>query len=356
MSSLSLVDLIGCIVDSGNRAALFEFHDHRTAFRFNGSGPIRLAEFVGCLRGQESVHGNGAAAGHAYDLTIAKFSHLPTPDGSDHRATDCRKYFRPFVRQMLADRNAGIWSSDIQEEQAAASRLQQFVVRHFHLSLLEALRHELPGMSRYEWKTPSGTISVQMPKAFEGRHRREWLTANILDADAGRPGENQRVQDIINRRFGLQVESIDGNPMLSASLHSPDHNVPAIGSWQTAEDIIDALAEEKVEKKCQLSNGFRCMSDEALRDVIHTICDNLMVDRRSDATRARPFWMNKVEFSRFAGTRWAARKTVPTLWANLAHVLACRDDFVEAAREAHVWERLQDMTATRKASADKDRT
>lgn len=334
---LSLIDLLARVVSYSDQDALTEFHDRRSVFVFSDRGRLLLAEYVDCLRCNEAERGKGQMAEHAYNLTITKFSRLPPPGEAPGSGTDCRNYFRPFV-----ERHRDSMSSVLQGEYTAGQHLQRLVARQFHLSLLESLRHDCPGMSRYEWKLPTGTISVLMPLSVAGRRRRNWLEANIPDAEGSRPGESQRVQDIVNRCFGAQVEGLEDNVEYGEAAQAQSQQVSTMSGLPVAENVIEALATEKAERKAELSPGLRRLPESALKQLIHDICDTLMSDGAGKKS-PRPAWMGKVEFSRFAGTRWTVRRSVPILWANLAHLLASQEDFVDAAKSAGVWAKVDDI-------------
>ena len=74
------------------------------------------------------------------------------------------------------------------------------------------------------------------------------------------------------------------------------------------------------------------MRPAALRNKIHQIFALLAEEELADGDIAGQVGMDKVTYSRFAGTRWGARTSIPDLWANTAHVLASNPDFVGAAR------------------------
>jgi hypothetical protein len=341
LRQLSLVDLISRIVDHGDPNALSELHDHRTVFALDNKGRMRLGEYVDCLRRMEAVRGRERIAEQAYDLTITKFSRLPPPGEAPRSGTDCRNYFRPFVE---SHRSRNSQRSFLRDEYAAGQRLQGLVAWQFHLSLRECLRHGCPGMSRYAWSLPTGAISVMMPLWITGRRRREWLEANIPDADASRTGESQRVQEIVSRRIGTHMEALEDNTACGEAAQAACQQASGMGGVPLVEDVVEALAAEKAERKAELSPGFRRLPDATLKQLIHDVCDSLMRDG-DDRVSAKPSWMNKVEFSRFAGTRWTARRSVPVLWANLAHLLASRREFVEAARAAGVWSKVSGIAS-----------
>ena len=341
-----LESLIECIVEHGDQDALNELHDHRTVFTFGVKTRLRLVEYLDCLRNLEAKRGEDRIADHAYDLTVAKFSRLPSTDEAPRAGTDCRRYFRPFVERMKKDPVRKMGGVVLLDEYRAAQRLQGLVGWHFKLSLRESGRRECPGMSRYDWKLSTGTISVLMPKSLAGRRRGEWLNANIQDPDAGRPDENHRVQDIVNQHFGHQFEPLDENAAYGQVASDTDKDA-------SADDLIEALAEEKAERQAELSRRIRGLTRASLKKMIRAICNELMEEESGEEEIAKSYCIGKVEFSRFAGTRWAARKSVPVLWANLAHLIASREDFGEVARAAGIWpkvERIAGMSTARRVS------
>jgi hypothetical protein len=344
---LPLVELISIIVQESNRFALCEFHDHRTVFTSRQRERMRLAEYVASLRESAFTQGDDRVADIAYSLTIDKFSRLPgdgtaTDSPCTDSGIDCRNYFRPFLAAVRDRETPANELGSIEGEYAAARVLQGLVCRHFHLSILDARRHISPDMSRYAWTLSNGSITVMMPTDIGGRRRKAWLEENVEDPDPCRPGERERVQAIINKKLAHQTfhyndELDSGRDSLVAHVHPPWTDEP-----DTAFELAEAVANEKADTIEEQRTTIRNMGTEALRDTIHRIFSVLSEDNVSDGDIARQIGMDKVTYSRFAGTRWTGRSSIPDLWANTAHVLASNPAFVDVAQR-HVRVRVEEI-------------
>lgn len=358
---LPLVELISIIVQEGNRSALCEFHDHRTLFIFRQREGMRLAEYLSCLRESAFTHGDDRIADIAYSLTIDKFNRLPG-DGTVADAPaadsgiDCRNYFRPFLAAMRDRQEPVNVLGSIEGEYAAAKLLQGLVCRHFHLSLLDARRQVSPDMSRYTWTFPNGSLTVMMPTEIGGRRRKAWLEENVEDPDPCRPSERERVQAIIDKKLAHQTfhykdELDSGRDPLMVHARPPWTDDP-----DTAYELAEAVANEKADTIEEQRTTIRNLGTEALRDTIHRIFSVLSEEDVSDGNIARRVGMDKVTYSRFAGTRWGGRTSIPDLWANTAHVLASNPDFIGAVRRVRprIEEIIRVTGRKRRRGADHD--
>jgi hypothetical protein len=335
---LPLVELVSIIVRESSREALCEFHDCRTVFAFREHNGLRLAEYVACLRDSAFDHRDDRVADIAYSLTIDKFNRLPgNGSGADssrpNSGIDCRNYFRPFLAAMADHREPQNVLGPLGMEYAAARVLQGLVCRHFHLSIREARRQASPAMSRYTWKLPQGALTVMMPAEIGGRMRKDWLEQNVQDPDPRRPDERQRVQAIIDEQFGSRAfhyrdELDSGTEQVVAHIRPP---------WSDAPDVVyelaEAVADEKADTIEEQRTTIRNRGTKALRSMIHSIFSILAEEEVSDGDIARHVGMDKVTYSRFAGTRWGGRTSIPDLWANTAQVLASNPDFIRLARQ-----------------------
>lgn len=343
---LPLVDLIAAVVADGNRDALCEFHDHRTVFAYQDRKALRLAEFVACLRESAAGGRDGVVADEAYSLTIDRFSRLPNGQhGEEHGGNglgiDCRNYLRPVLRALKDSQKSGAVFGTLGMDYVAAGLLQRLVSRHFHLSLREARRRMLPDMSRYTWQLPSGQVTVMMSTQISGRDRGAWLAHNVDNPDLSRPGERERIQAIIDKELGVRWFTHDDERDQASEASAVQIRPPWLDGGDQVIRLAEAVADEKADSIEEQRTTIRNLGQETLRKVIHEIFDALADGGLSNGDIARRVGLDKVTFSRFAGTRWGARTSVPDLWANTAQVLAHSPDFVAAARPSWVQAFLQ---------------
>jgi hypothetical protein len=346
--SLSLVDLVAQIVE-GNEAALREFHEERTVFSFRDDKALLFACYVDRLRGSASESGT-TVADEAYSLTVDKFNRLPSVtagpgnDCSEARTgPDCRIYFRPFLLTIERRRSQRRPLSLLEEEFASARLLQGHVRRHFRLSVLECYRRACPGMSRYVWQLPAGNISVMMPEFISGRARKQWLEGHVENPDPRHPDESQRVQGIVNQQLGSAV--VSGDSVESWALEVTEGaGTRYFDDPDLVVDLAEAVAEEKADNIDEQRQSIRELGPVALNAMIRRIFSTLSDGEGCDREIADAFGLSRIAFSRFAGTRWGVRSSIPDLWANTAHVLAGDRRFADVAKAMGVWPGVERMS------------
>ncbi len=363
------LDLLALIVEKADRAALDEFHGARRPIRGFDGRTMALVEYVYELAeerlGERQTRDRLSEfeLDRARDLTIDRFLNLPDgeypidqQDGFEGMAraeakTDCRRYFTPFLKKLSEIERMRPAMSRVEKEIAASTLLKRQVKRHFEFCLKEARRLSNPFVSRYEWKTKSGSIYVMFPKEFPGRQRKAWLENNVEDPDSGRAGERERVQRIIDARLPQRrfVEFEEDTVALSSAM-SRDR----LESWAflygfTAEGLAAVVAEEKASQIRRQRPAIRSIGPKHLRRLVLEVFDNLEEPRGSDCGIATRYGLSKASFSRFAGTRWQERfgedhqARIPDLWLNTARALSNHPHFAEAAKDAGVWPRVTDV-------------
>lgn len=350
---LSLLALISRITSEGDREALGEFHNRRTPFRFGKHGALRLAEYLDMLR-QNALERFGQnetfdeLADGAYCLTIDKFGYLPPGEMGSHRVKqkgpDCRYYFQAFL-QHLEKVGASVRRDSVEEEVLAARTLQSHVNRHFHLSWMECRRTVNPLVSRYYWKLNGATLCLWFPIHLKRGARRAWLETHADAPDPSRPGERQRIQELIDRSLQRQY-FVDYNEGLQHSVE-PARFSEAFLEKVSVEGLAAAVAWEKSESIAAQRPAIRRLGKEKLRQLVVEIFEELSRGTYSESLLARKFGLSKATFSRFAGSQWTEREnngsSIPDLWANTANTLAAHSDYVEAAKEAGVWSSVEKL-------------
>lgn len=318
--------LIEQIVSAAAVEALCEFHDHRTIFSFGDSSELLLADYLSRLKDGVAAQSWGKHAQAAYDLTLDKFSRLPDGGG-----IDCRKYFRGALQALKPVHAQG----ELERELALAEILQRLVYRHFDLSLKESRRND--SMTRYEWRLQAGTLLLLMPRTLSGGERSQWLRGHVPDVDPQRKNERERVQAIIDEQFGSSEPiSFDDQTMADAVAYLP---------WQLVESIScdglgKTIAGEKAGCLLEQRPAIQALGAARLEEMVVRIFDALADGCYVDGEIAGAYGLSKATFSRFAGSQWSLDGGIPDLWKNTAKVLAAHDEFVEAARDAGVWDRV----------------
>lgn len=357
LRALGLAELVERIAERDDRRALRELHDRRTAFRLQTGAAMLLAEFAEALCTMRwagrLTGGDQAILDRAYDLTIDKFSHLPstaaTPLPLKSPGPDCRKYFRAFLQRMeheMADRDD---MDPISQEILTAEVLQRIVVRHFRLSCLEARRSRNPARTRYAWHVNGTVLYLWMPASLWGGRRRAWLQQNVGAVDPARPGERFRIQAIVDDRLGTarHVPIGDGRCALLGGRGRLDPPAMLIEEEIAQKGLAETIADEKARHIELQRPAIRALGRAKLKRLILRIFRQIEEDRYQEKALAEAFGLSRPTLSRFAGSRWSvqAASRVPDLWANTAHTLAGHEDFVQTAREARVWPVVEKILA-----------
>ena len=377
-AGISLMEQARRIAFLSDREALTAFHENAQLFARNGRR-LRFVDYVDLLRREAWASGpsgqrvSDEVKGAACDLTIDKFSNLPVRDENHSRkGTDCREelkqagpdarvYFKAFLNQMAKIRQERPGMSQLEEEAVGALTLQALVNHHFHLSVLESLRGANPSVSRYIWELNNGArLSLWLPKDLSGSKRRDWLEANVDDPDPLRPGEQARVQAIIDSRLRKARRvpfDDDGSDNAGGSSNSLVQTWAALYGI-SSRGMAEAVACEKAAEIEEQRPAIRELGAGRLREMILTIFDMLEAGELRAAEIAHRFGLSKASLSRFAGSRWKKRSqewsecSIPDLWLNSSRTLSRLSGFVEAARDAGLWPRVEEVRriAERKAA------
>lgn len=364
---MSLLDLARCVVESGDACALGELLEHRRIFRWTGGGGLLLAEYVARLRDRaldrRGTRNAYEVADNAYDLTIDKFSNLPSPkketsslprdDGNpvEQSGIDCRNYYRAFLHQCSARPIPD--ESQLECEAMAAWTLQKLVVRHFYLSRAEAVRRADPHIHRYFWRVKGKDLCLYMPRSMTGAEKREWLEKNIEAPDPDRPNERMRIQAVIDERLLGDRTVVFHEGIVNAMGGTASPALPwAVEHEVSVKGLAETLAEEKAANIAGLRPSIRALRKTMLKTLIKDIFEMLRRGRYDEGSMAGEYGLSKSSFSRFCGSQWAQacseaeRRAIPDLWANLAELLAHHSAFVEAAQAAGVWDSVQEVLQT----------
>jgi hypothetical protein len=353
-----LIDLVLLIVRDSDRAALREFHDHRSVFHTDEQPALRFTEFLEYLRGSRAAR---KWSGHdpyileaAYDLTLDKFINLPEdpapPDGNteeeqSRQGPNARCYFGAYLRYVKKTDQPN--QGTLQAERCHARALQSFVVRHYRLSCLECARRSTPLARRYTWRVNGSAVSLWMPHAMGPVRCGRWLRDHVEDPDLARPGERSRIQQLIDDRFGrprlYQLSEL--GPDIDRALVAPAIESSSVECELTTLGLAKAVAREKAEHIDDQRPSIRGLGKKKLQSMIHRIFDELAAGSYVDAKVAREYHLTKPTFSRFAGSRWQCHRNrpMPDLWRNTAHLLGSVPSFRDAVREllqSDIWRQL----------------
>ena len=361
-ATASLIALVRRIVDSSDRAALKELHDHRTVFRLGNGQSMLLAHFIEALArtswASQLAGGYGRVLEGAYDITVDRYFLLPCDGNGDGHGPsgglDCRNYYRLFVYQAARWKCSHPDASMPEREAAAAQLLQARVIQDFRFALMEAKRAVNPARTRYAWKVRGGVINLWMPASLPGSKRQEWLAANVGDPDLSRPGEGKRVQEVVDRLLGTARHYCwDARPGAIALRSSDQTPLHCLTQREVSiRGLAATVADEKAMNLDLQRPAVKRLGMDRLRGLILRIFHDLAEDAYEEKELAERFGLSRATFCRFAGSRWrnGSVNGIPDLWANTAQTLANHAHFVEAAEEAGVWRQVRavlDATGTK---------
>ena len=343
----ALTQLIRRIAIDGDPLALDELHSRRPIFRYAQDTALLLGDFLCRLRESRQTDPT-QILDQAYDLTLDKFSRLlPEPkaitrldDQVKHPGPDCRYYYRAFLAWLESRETDDMRGSQVEEEYKTARLFQQFVTRHFHLSLLEARRSANPTVSRYAWHVDGrGSITVWLPKSMKGEDRRSWLEKNVEDPDPARPGERERIQAHIDARIArgwlVPLEQVENT--MACCAQDSDPRMAALFAEQEEHSLPEFVAKEKALSIDRQRKAIRALGPAKLERLVLAVFDNILDKGKTEEALAREHGLSKATFSRFAGSCWGTGGFIQDLWLNTAHVLAHHPRFVEQAHRAGVF-------------------
>lgn len=351
-SMMSLGHLARLIVEEGDAEALTELIQ-RPLFHMDGKSQLNLVAAIGHFRCRHLAQDN-EHADRAYDMTLDRFTRLKEADAfppASGNGVDCRRYYRAYMQHLNDKRGRSSDRSALEWEMYEVKALFVLIRHHYNLALKECHRNSL--FTRYVLRLPKGKLKLLMPRSISGRDRNRWLRAHVPDADPTRPSEAQRIQAIIDSHFG-QIRSLSLDPDARISSDIPWFSPPQIPGEDcfnvSVEGLADCVAREKVANIVQQRPAIQALGAIRLAKLIQAIFDLLTDDQGSLEEIASQFRVSKPTLSRFAGFRWNSptrqNSGVPDLWRNTAQVIGSDPEFVEAAKRAGVWQRVEEVAAS----------
>ena len=366
---LTLLEQARRIADNSDTEARRQLYENRVfLYRYPHEKIVHIPEYIELLKNNSIARrlcdNNQMLLEQAYDLTLDKFFNMPSDKTCNYKSKshgpNCCYYFKAFidyVKERLKD-NTGI--NAIELEIASAEMLQKFIERHFYLSCLEVKRRESKLVRRYKLQVNGCYLYLWMPVVIPGNRCRQWLIENIGKIDPNRPGEQDRVQSVINRLLARRrIYSLD-------QLHLTNHKLPAYNDTCrsmleqeiTVSGLADTVASEKAENFELQRPAIRALGPEKLKQLIHTVFDKLACGKYVERDIACSFGLSFSTLTRFAGSHWKQHcddiisDYIPDLWRNTAQTLADHDDFAIAAKKAGVLKRVREILKNHDARED----
>ena len=353
----STSSLARMIVDDSDFTALKVLLETRRLFRLKKEGPFLLPEFLLKLRNNlalasEHVNDPYELADCAYDLTLAKFWNLPkNPIKIDSGGgqpefgikTDCRNYYRQFLKEMQKKKNEGKIRTPGEEELIAGKVIKNLVYRAFLYSKLECMRRT-PFVVRYLWEIKGKRFYLWYPSYLTAKEFRGWLKENIGETVLAIPDAQKHIQGLIAANFNrghLVPVDTPGDPQnYNQELESALSYVDPDDGPKFPYRLASAVAKEKGQKINKLRSGIAKMGRKTVEQMVLEIFSDLSVDDFNLTRTAKFYGISKPTLSRFAGSKWSEKNkddkpvTIPDLWKNTARILSKNSDFMETVLTA----------------------
>ncbi len=363
-TSLRLVPLVRKVVYEADRHALCELCG-RSLFLLASGRRVSYAEYRDALLQNALANAMGRRQGtsvveSAFDLLTDRLVNLPDGQSScdgdcsfDGTAVwrsriDCRNYLRGYLEiasEALEDSPA---LTPIELEEHAAQLLQKYVTHLLWYCMKEALRARNPLVSRYVWVYNGYKVTIWFPRSVRGAQRRDFLLSEIGAPESDMPEEVDRIQALIDRRFGTPgIFSYEELGMDKSDLQCFER-FPGGLSFDDCDgsDAHEFIAKEKSATIGQQRRAIGSLGPDRLKALVLTVLENLENPLKSDAEIAQEYGLSKGTFSRFAGRKWREWRQwgnggrVPDLFRNIGQLLARTARFVEAAKRIGLWNEL----------------
>ena len=353
---LPLSTLIDNLARTADADLVRELHDHRRVVSADGERAMRIVEQLNELRGYSRRATTDDRARHcsdyAYYLTLARLGCplVDPPNAHSRRGVDSRKYFKALSGLIGNWQKAQPDTDRLAAERGAAIILGRFVTHQYNWAIKEARRHSNPARSRFAWRLPSGIIWVWFPTWVPGRDRSAWLEKLARDPDPRRPGETERVQELVDAALGVPVHHSDCH-LGDLPSTGEDADCPVAAAIQAEireKGLAVTIAEEKAASLQAQRLTIRQLGSATVRSLVLKIFEAVESDEYDEKRIASSFGLSPATLSRFAGSRWTRNGAgaVPDLWLNLAHVLAQHPVFREVAEGAGLWDAVDQLCSS----------
>ncbi len=265
-----------------------------------------------------------------------RITHFPeppflTPAGKKRKQVDCRKFYKAYVSYLSKELKKKPNLSPLEKEALVTSAFQRQLKRHYEFVKKDVKIKNLP-YTRYKWKINEGIIALWMPRQIRGRDRARFLERNIPDPDPFRPGEQKRIQKIIDSvsldYLNRAIYQSKFNQMNTQNLNRLTINV--LVRLICEKGVDHAVAQEKshpiIQKK--LRPTIRNMESSRLFNFILEYFDDLMNDCLVMKTLADKYGLTYPTFNRFCGLKWIKQTSkngkngISDLWKNTIQVLS----------------------------------
>ena len=276
---------------------------------------------------------------YAYDITIAKFSNIPSKTGD---GIDSRYYYRAFLDYVILKLEG---KNVLQREIFTARKLRQFIDRHFKWSILDAKRKENGFVRSYTWKTGCSSYRINMPAVMTGRQCSDWLNDNIGVPDTDNAFEKERIQHIVNEQLFVPVKlSADADNFDLVSSKAPLPLCQVIDAELNRQSLADCIADEKADNLDSLRPTVAKIGSDNVRNLVKDIFEEINNDRYQPSLLAEKYNLSPASMTRFASIKWSRNSnSMPQLWQNLARYVVNSSKYSELLDQTRLSGKLLSM-------------
>jgi len=345
-TTMELTCLTERIAEKSDKKALDELHQNRALFRFKGSRPLVMVDFLLKLKTQPQAkrwcNNDQMTIEKAFDLTLSKFFNLPDDFNGEAETCgpDCRCYYKAYNRHVASKLRSIKLTDKLEIEFMAAKTLQNFVFRHFYLSCLECKRGEQKLTRRICYSHNGKNMYFWIPSVMTSKMFKTWFANNITNGLC-----QTEIQKLIDSSFFRgKIVSLDDIDQPGLQNNGSDFG-DLLKEQITVDGLAATVADEKADNISEQRPAIKTLGKTALRKLVLQIFESLSQNTNNYQKILKDFGLSKATFSRFAGSRWkdtnnVTKQTIPDLWKNTAHILVNHPDFLEAVRSSCLWEKV----------------
>ena len=252
---------------------------------------------------------------------------------------DSRRYLGRLSRNVYAALQGANGLSPNEREELVLGLLRAFIDMCLEYAVLECVRNQKGPRNRYAYHQDCLTIYLWMPREIPGHDRRRWIEDHAGPIDLTRPGEQERVQAVIDREAPYRrVISLSDLEYLPEDRRS--HSVEGSSFAEehlSASDMIDVFVRELVPAIIEQRPAIRGLGEESYAQLLRYTFEDKVQGTHSARTVAIGLGLTRSTRTRFDGSKTPKNGIARDLPRNVAAVIWQNGDLRVAAKAAGVW-------------------
>ena len=203
---------------------------------------------------------------------------------------------------------------------------------HLGRCLGEAGRSRDKAKRRYAWDTGRGVMYLWVPRAVSIKRLLAVLHRELPDADAGRAGEKERAQAIVDAWFPGRWVSFDINCIAAPAGTDPVST--AMRNEIKACALIQVVAIGMAASIERQRPSIRALGPERLQQLVTRILEDHLSGTYKPNAVAREYGLQPSNLSHFAPKKWRLGRKTPDLWAYVLEVVKRYPALIGALEES----------------------